>query len=510
MSLFSCLRNLFGISSERQPTLSDEAILDAMQVAEHTLSREGYRLVKIIGEGGYGRVWLAHVPGGGTAALKIVARKGSDDAMLAQEREALRRISAYGDGFKSLAKIERLENHGDHGFLSYTMPLADDITGYACPSPEEYRPKTVAEIIRDGRRMSVDECVAVARRVLAALKELHEQNLVHWDVKPANVIYVKGVPTLADIGLVMPDSDAPPRSGTEYYMSPDDKVTFAGDLYSVGVLLYRMATGNRAEAFPSLKRSIRDPRFGRLRRVYEMAGDHDPGRRYTSAEAMMLALDWVMEEERVKPRAPVKNMTDLLLESLHWSEKAPDLPGMKAFKTYVRNIADSAETECGMRQAPDPNYLTPDDLAEVSARICLEFERRLGHEPTAVRIACKIAQAQIEPNRRRRKDMLKCIADDATEPEGVGEVISCMGRSLGWNKGLIEGLLKTAVDGTTVVPMALVAATAKALRKGNFFRSMFRRDTPQNRAREAKEALLAGIDAAIGKLWGSYGKHLTP
>lgn len=73
------------------------------------------------------------------------------------------------------------------------------------PEPEQrrsYHPKTNRSELRCRGRLPVKECIRIGRALASALEHLHRAMLVHRDIKPTNIIFVNGLPKLADIGQV--------------------------------------------------------------------------------------------------------------------------------------------------------------------------------------------------------------------------------------------------------------------------------------------------------------------
>ena len=69
-------------------------------------------------------------------------------------------------------------------------------------NPENYTPRTLKSDLQFHGRLPFEECVRIGLALTTALEHLHGNGLVHRDVKPSNIIFVNGVPKLADIGLV--------------------------------------------------------------------------------------------------------------------------------------------------------------------------------------------------------------------------------------------------------------------------------------------------------------------
>lgn len=128
----------------------------------------------------------------------------------------------------------------------------------------EYVPKdTLAKEIRARGALPPLAAVEVAIEIAEALQEAHERGVIHRDIKPANVLVTaKGDVKVSDFGIAVPASpEGDPREdrnlGTVPYMSPEqaagEPVGPASDLYSLGVVLHEMLTGelpSAGERFP--------------------------------------------------------------------------------------------------------------------------------------------------------------------------------------------------------------------------------------------------------------------
>jgi tetratricopeptide (TPR) repeat protein len=99
-------------------------------------------------------------------------------------------------------------------------------------------------------RLPLDECVQIGLALTQALAYLHRQGLVHRDIKPSNIIFVGGVPKLADVGLVTGAGEALSFVGTEGFIAPEGPGTPQADIYSLGIVLYVLSTGKSHQDFP--------------------------------------------------------------------------------------------------------------------------------------------------------------------------------------------------------------------------------------------------------------------
>lgn len=153
----------------------------------------GHHLLKCIGRGSYGTVWLARNQLGQYRAVKIVYRK-SFDKQKPFDREwagilAFEPISRSHEGFVDILQAGLDEKAG---YFFYVMELGDDVRLGQNIDPDKYEAKTLDGEIKRHKSISIDDSIRMGLALSRALGELHKHGLVHRDVKPANVIYVHG------------------------------------------------------------------------------------------------------------------------------------------------------------------------------------------------------------------------------------------------------------------------------------------------------------------------------
>lgn len=258
-----------------------------------------YRIEREIGRGGTSTVYLARregAPEEPAVALKLLDRGGSG------ERGGRNVVARFEAERRALSAL-------DHPDIARRLDV-----GLA----EDGRPYVALEWI-DGlpidawcaaRELDLSARIRLFRRVCAAVHAAHQRLVVHRDLKPANVLVDSaGAPKLLDFGLakILGDSGGEPldptatalRALTPAYASPEqvrgEPVSTATDVYSLGVLLFELATGERPIRTEGLsptevERAIceQPPSFASVRvpadleNILRMALRKEPERRYGS------------------------------------------------------------------------------------------------------------------------------------------------------------------------------------------------------------------------------------
>ncbi|MEY4384835.1 MAG: hypothetical protein RLY20_118 [Verrucomicrobiota bacterium] len=139
------------------------------------------------------------------------------------------------------------------------MELADDASGRDVIHPDTYIPHTLlTEKQRSGGRISAQRCCEIGLTLAIALENLHKRQLVHRDVKPANIIFVGGQPKLADPGLVTDSDKTMTCVGTEGYIPPEGPGSARADIFALGMVLYESFSGFHRREFPKLPTNLED------------------------------------------------------------------------------------------------------------------------------------------------------------------------------------------------------------------------------------------------------------
>jgi serine/threonine protein kinase len=262
-----------------------------------------YELLRRIGRGSYGEVWLARSKATGVLrAAKIVWRHTfEDERPFQREFEGIQRFERISREHPSQLSLFHIGRNEPEGYFYYVMELADDVQGQN--GIDCYSPRTLRSELQHGRLAS-ERVIEIALLLTEALFHLHGNGLVHRDVKPSNVIFVNGRPKLADIGLVTDASDAHSIVGTEGYLPPEGPGTPHADIFALGKVLYEAATGLDRRQFPKLPPDLRGwPEASQVLELNEIllkACATDPRQRYSGAESMLGELELLRNGKSVK------------------------------------------------------------------------------------------------------------------------------------------------------------------------------------------------------------------
>jgi len=265
-------------------------------------------MIRPIGEGGFGQVWLGRNRTiGRLCAVKVIPRRHGHPTRAA-EREVVSLTVLMENSEIQHSNLLGIHHAGEtDDYLFYTMDLADDITGQPPSDDPGYRPATLSLRLESGP-LAPENCLIYARQLLAGLAHLHEQGLVHRDVKPANCLFLAGELRLADFGLVTRADQDISRLGTLKYMPPDGCMDVRADVYAAGLVIYEMFTGLPAECFPRLASKagemLNEPRLLALNRLVLKACARDPHRRFPDAIRMLAALEKGAEQIKESPLEP--------------------------------------------------------------------------------------------------------------------------------------------------------------------------------------------------------------
>ena len=207
---------------------------------------DGYRLIRFLGRGGFGEVWLCRSETmGDYRAIKMIPTTSPE--LLEKEYESLLHYRKAAARLRSpqLVPIEHVNRNAEG--LYYVMPLADGLTAHD-PSDPAWQPLSLtARIHAQAAKpawFTSQEIAAILLPILQALQTLSDAGLVHRDVKPENILFFNGLPCLGDISLLGADASHITRRGTPGYATPSWYAGGHPDMFGIAATLYSLLTGN--------------------------------------------------------------------------------------------------------------------------------------------------------------------------------------------------------------------------------------------------------------------------
>jgi serine/threonine-protein kinase len=241
-----------------------------------------YEIIKAIGKGAAGTVWRARDP----VIDRIVAIKTvkleAHDAEASEEIARFKR-EAQAAGRLSHPNIVAVYDYGEQGDLAYIV--MEHVDG-----------GSLKNRLDAGERLPLPQVARVMDELLAALAHAHEKGVVHRDIKPANMMLTKdGQVKVADFGIARIESSTMTQAGTVLgtpaYMSPEqfrgEPVDARTDLYSAGVVLYQLLTGDK-------------PFEGNLTAIMHKVLTVEPPKPSEIATSVPVALDAVVRKAMAK------------------------------------------------------------------------------------------------------------------------------------------------------------------------------------------------------------------
>ncbi|MCK6575282.1 serine/threonine protein kinase, partial [Myxococcota bacterium] len=214
--------------------------------AGELLPGTSYRLIKRLGGGGMGSVYIAeHTALGRRDAVKLLAPH------IAEDEQAMKRLEREARATAALAN--------PHIIDIYTLGVTTDNRPYV--AMRLIQGQSLKELIERERKLDVDRAWALLRQVCLALQSAHEAGIVHRDLKPENLMVeprdAGEFVTILDFGIAKVEAETEARLtqdgqviGTPGYMAPEQALGRAvdgrADQYSIAAIFYELVSG----AFP--------------------------------------------------------------------------------------------------------------------------------------------------------------------------------------------------------------------------------------------------------------------
>lgn len=496
----------------------------------------GFRLVRPLGAGGMGVVYLAEEQQlGREVALKLVR---PEQLYFPGARERFKREVEAAARLQHPNIVPVYAVGEDQGLPFYSMEyvpgqtLSQVLQSMSVHEPEDLTGDHVAKALdlpqvsgaADGSgtvrqlfswpwpRIALEFAIEIAE----ALRRAHERGVLHRDIKPSNVMITQdGTARLLDFGLARSEGSqdltkSTTQLGSLPYLPPEQLVestripSVRQDVYSLGVTLFEMlvlsppfygssADETRRRILEARRPEIRDRNPGvswELETVCLKAMDPDPTQRYPSIDAMLRDLENVRQHRSIEAKRP-----SLGLRTRRWAQRHPTLVAVSlvfALLSSIGAVAAWSFENARRRQA--------DDLTRQAVAARAEAELR-AEEATRVTDFLQNLFRYASPDQSLGEDVpvsfvldqgvRRLDAELAEQPQVQSKLYSTFSHVYGWIGNLSEAL--RFAERAYGIERARPDPDARALvfRQKDYARALFQADRQMEGRREMGEALLA-------------------
>jgi serine/threonine protein kinase len=366
-----------------------------------------YQIIELAGQGGMATVYKAHQPSlNRYVALKVLPE------YLAHDEEFVRR-------FKQEAMAAAALRHPNI-LVIYDVGEADNLHYIAA---EFLEGKTLDQIIRQGGALPLPRIVSIVNQLASALDVAHQHDMIHRDIKPSNVFLgPRDHVTLMDFGIVKAMSATRLTRtgmlvGTPEYMSPEQaegqSLDWRSDLYSLGVVVYEMLTGQVPFAAPTpnavLYAHVNKPPTppsqlntaipGPVETVVLRALVKRPQDRFQSAAEFAAALEQAARQAQSDLTAVLYQGARTLVVQRKLNEAQTKLDQLRQLSPGYPGLTELA-ADIARQMQLEREYTEVVQLTQQARERAADFTRRVPGHPDPERVLKPAAFAPLERGRR--------------------------------------------------------------------------------------------------------------
>ena len=328
-------------------------------------SIHGVELIELIGQGGMGAVYKGRqFLLNRLVAVKILPPTGADGGSIAvrfeQEARVLARLS-----HPNIVAIHAYGLAGALGSIATDMPSGrkvpeDYVLAGALPyfTMDYVEGGTVRQMLK-GKRLDPRKAIALFLKVCEGLQHAHERGVVHRDIKPENILVDRqGRAKIADFGIARLDGEVEAGNrqtvegqwlGTPHYMAPEQlershTVDHRADIYSAGVLLYEMLTGELPLGrFPPPSKIAKTVQ--QLDGVIFKALDKSPSRRFQDVRRFKLAVETAVDGKALSAVPTSRTASNLLAKAKELEQIVATQPNNSNVLEQLKDLYNRLKSE---------------------------------------------------------------------------------------------------------------------------------------------------------------------
>lgn len=321
--------------------------------SDDTILNGKYRIERVIGEGAFGRVYLAFDP--------RVRRNVAIKELLAGRTQTDR--ITYDRYLERFQREAQAAGNIEHPYVVSVHELAIDADENYYLVMQYVDGANLRDLLAQVGTLPLERTITIATELALALEAVHEQDVVHRDIKPANIMITRrGVTKLTDFGIAQVGHESrrtlltASHPGTPLYMSPEQASGYAyvdgrSDLYSLGAVIYEVLVGEPYARKRISLRAARPDLPAAVSAIVDKLMMADVAQRYQRASEVV--------DDLKRLSAGPRYLSADVYQLPHVHETPGSDPGLPVVQVATGPVADDAKTRVGLppsgvQRPPDP------------------------------------------------------------------------------------------------------------------------------------------------------------